>query len=90
LVWISKGDYDKAVDYFEKALASDLKTYGFEHPTVANRWNNLGLAWKNKGDYDKAFGYYQKALQIVEKVGLPHRVQLLKDNIAGLKKRAGQ
>ena len=36
------GRYDIAIDYFEKALASDLKTFGPEHPNVATYWNNLG------------------------------------------------
>ncbi len=48
------GQYDTAIKYYEKALASDLKTFGEEHPNVAIRWNNLGLAWGNKVDYDKA------------------------------------
>ena len=56
------GHYNKAIDYFEKALASDLKSFGPEHPKVAIDWNNLGAAWDSKGHYDKAFDYYEKAL----------------------------
>ena len=33
------GDYDQAIAYHEKALASDLKTLGPQHPDVAIRWN---------------------------------------------------
>ena len=39
------GEYDKAIEYYELALASDLKTYDEDHPNVAIRRNNLGAAW---------------------------------------------
>ncbi len=55
--------YDKAIEYYEKALKSDLKTFGEEHPDVAIDWNNLGAAWHAKGEYDKAIEYYEKALE---------------------------
>jgi len=90
VAWGGKGDFDKAITYFEKALESDLKTLGPEHPDVARDYNSLGTAWGNKSDYDKAIGYFEKALKVVEKVGLPHRVQLIKDNIAEMKKQQGE
>ncbi|MCP4253426.1 MAG: tetratricopeptide repeat protein [Candidatus Scalindua sp.] len=55
--------YDKAIEYYEKALKSDLKTYGEEHPNIATYRNNLGRAWRAKGQYDKAIEYYEKALK---------------------------
>jgi len=61
-VWREKGEYDKAIEYYEKALKSDLKNFDENHPTVATSWNNMGLAWKHKGKYDKAIEYYEKAL----------------------------
>jgi len=59
----SGSQYDLAIEYYEKALESDLKTFGPDHPRVATTWNNLGLAWNAKGDYDKAIGYFEKALE---------------------------
>ncbi len=56
------GNYDKAIEYYEKALASDLKTFGPAHPKVASHWNNVGLAWDAKGHYNRAIEYYEKAL----------------------------
>ncbi len=61
--WNAKGKYDKAIEYYEKALKSDLKTFGEDHPNVATYRNNLGVAWKAKGEYDKAIEYYEKALK---------------------------
>jgi len=66
-IYTSKGDYDKAIEYYNKALKIVLKTLGPEHPYVANTYNGLGIAYRNKGDYDKAIEYYNKALKIVLK-----------------------
>ena len=61
--WNAKGKYDKAIEYYEKALEFDLKAFGEDHPDVATYRNNLGSAWKAKGEYDKAIEYYKKALK---------------------------
>ncbi|MCK4765878.1 MAG: tetratricopeptide repeat protein, partial [Candidatus Aminicenantes bacterium] len=63
LAYLTLAEYQKAKDCFEKALASDMKTYGKEHPHVATRWNNLGRAWAKLGKYEKAIEYFEKALQ---------------------------
>ncbi|GAX60811.1 tetratricopeptide [Candidatus Scalindua japonica] len=60
--WKAKGNYDKAIEYYEKALKSDLKTFGEDHPNVATYRNNLGATWKAKGEYDKAIDFYEMAL----------------------------
>ena len=44
------------------ALASDLKTYGKNHPYVARDWNNLGVAYSELGKYEKAIEYFKLAL----------------------------
>lgn len=56
------GDYSAAKDYHEQALANDLNAYGEDHPDVAIRRNDLGLAWQALGEYHKAIGYYEQAL----------------------------
>ncbi|MBO94227.1 MAG: hypothetical protein CMI32_04930 [Opitutales bacterium] len=38
------GNYDKAIAYYEKALAIDLKTLDPEHPQIVATYNNVGLA----------------------------------------------
>ena len=64
-VYDSRGDYDKALEYYQKALNIGLKIYGTEeHPNIAIRYSNIGLAYSNKGDYDRALEYYEKALNI--------------------------
>ncbi len=81
LAWDSKGDYNKAIEYYEKALQSDLNTFGEEHPNVAIRWNNLGLAWDSKGEYDKAIEYYEKALKSFKNAGLLHNAKTVEKNL---------
>ena len=56
------------IEYFELALASDLKTYDEDHPEVAIDRNNLGSAWDSLGQYHKAIEYYELALATFEKV----------------------
>ena len=66
-------NYDKALEYFEKSLAIDLKTLGDEHPIVATSYNNIGMVWKRKGEYDKALEYYEKCLAIrLKTLGAEH------------------
>jgi tetratricopeptide (TPR) repeat protein len=50
--------YPEAIDYFEQALTSDLKTYGKDHPIVARDYNNLALTWDFLGEYQTAIEYY--------------------------------
>jgi tetratricopeptide (TPR) repeat protein len=62
LVYYTLGEYNKAKDFFEKALTGDLKTYSKEHPSVAIDWNNLGMTYLHLGQYQKAVEYLEKAL----------------------------
>ncbi len=60
----SKGESDKAIVYFEKALEIRLEVLGERHPSVATSYNNLGAAEYSKGESDKAIVYHKKALEI--------------------------
>ena len=85
----NKGDYDRAIEYYQKALKIDLKKLDPEHPEVAIRYNNLGLAYGNKGDYDRAIEYYQKALKIaLKKLGPEHPKVAISYNNLGLAYRS--
>lgn len=61
-VYSDIAQYQKAIAYYELALASDRKTYGEDHPNVAIYRNNLGAAWMGLGQYQKAIEYYELAL----------------------------
>jgi len=62
--WNNKGEHDKAIVLYEENIASDLKKYGPNHPSIAISMNNLGTAWYNKGNNDLAIQYSENALKI--------------------------
>jgi len=64
----NKGDYDIALEYYQKALEIYEKVFGTEHPDTAKSYNYIGLLYNNQGNYDKALEYYMKALEIREKL----------------------
>ena len=84
VAWSAKGEYDKAIEYLEKALKSDLKTFGENHPNVATYGNNLGTALHANGEYDKAIEYLEKALLVIQmRFGNDHPyTKTLKANIS--------
>lgn len=62
------GDYDGAKTLLEKALRSDEKNFGADHPTTAVRYSNLATVLKDLGDYDGALELSAKALHVFKKV----------------------
>ena len=73
----------KAIEYLEKALKSDLKTFGEKHSNVATYRNNLGTALNSKGEYDKAIEHLEKALSVIQvRLGNDHPdTKTLKTNL---------
>ena len=51
-----KGDVERAIDYYNKALEID--------PRHAKAYNNRGVAWKFKGDIERAVADYNEAMEI--------------------------
>jgi tetratricopeptide (TPR) repeat protein len=90
--WQEKGDYSKAIGYYEKAFQIVIKVFGENHPNVATEYNNLGLAWALKEDYDKAISYYEKSLQInLKTLGEDHpSVATNYDNLGGTWEAKGE
>ncbi len=56
LAWKKKGDLDKAIADYSKALDLD--------PKPSTNYYNRGNAWQNKGDHDRAIADYTKVLEI--------------------------
>ena len=70
------GDYSKALEFYQKALAIQENRLPPGHPDLAVSYNNVGGAWSDLGDYHKALAFYQKALAIWEKVLPPDHLDL--------------
>ncbi|MBP3408177.1 MAG: tetratricopeptide repeat protein, partial [Bacteroidaceae bacterium] len=64
VAYYSLGDYDKALEYYNRAHDIRLDVLGENHPGVAASYSNIGVAYYSLGDYDKALEYYNKALGI--------------------------
>jgi len=88
----SKGEYDNAIENYEKALVIVKNFYGEEHPSIARYYNNIGVAWLNKGIYDKAIEYFEKALAIKEKIydNEHPEISLVYNNFGGVSYSKGE
>jgi signal transduction histidine kinase len=64
LVYNELGDYAKAIEFHNKALASiDNETTPIEFQSRATSLNNMGLVYQNLNQYKKAIPYFQKGLE---------------------------
>ncbi len=63
-----QGEYAKALEYGQRALAIRQKVYGEEHPYVADSYHSIGDAYDEQGEYAKAMEHFEKALAIRLKV----------------------
>ena len=64
LVYRNLGDYNKALDYYFKALEIRKDVLGEKHPNTAGTYGNIGVVYHNLEDYDKVLEFYNKALEI--------------------------
>ena len=46
--------YEKALEFYEKALKIRLKKLGEDHPDVAQTYNNMANVYENQSKYEKA------------------------------------
>lgn len=62
------GQYDKAIEYFEKNLMILKENKDENYPYIATSYCNLGVTLEAKGEYDKAIDYYEKSIKIRKKI----------------------
>ena len=67
-VYKAQGEYEKALEYYGKALAIRERVLGTDHPDTAATYNNMALVFRAQGEYEKALEYYGKALATRERV----------------------
>ncbi|CAF1273273.1 unnamed protein product [Adineta steineri] len=67
LVHYYRGNYEKALWYFEQGLEAQEKNLPSNHSDLAESFNDIGLVYSGMGDYSKALSFYEKGLQIRQK-----------------------
>jgi tetratricopeptide (TPR) repeat protein/serine phosphatase RsbU (regulator of sigma subunit) len=66
-IYFNKGDYNKALDYFNQSLKVKKKIGDKRGVSMAH--TNIGSVYKERGNYIKALEHYAKALKIEEERG---------------------
>jgi tetratricopeptide (TPR) repeat protein len=79
--WKTKGEYDKALEYYEKCLAIELKTLGGEHPSVAASYFNIGTCYQNLEAYEQAIKVFSAGYTISRKGGYPFRIAVCMEKL---------
>ena len=78
IVFQDKGDYEKALEWYQRALDGHEKTLGKNYPDTLITVQNMAIVFQKKGEYDKALEWYQRALDGKEKdLGKDHPSTLL-------------
>ena len=58
------GQYQKALEYYEKSLKINIATLGEQHSSTGDSYNNIGLIYYSMGQYQKALEYHENSLKI--------------------------
>ncbi len=88
-VYQNKGEYTKALSFYEKDLEISRKTLPPNHPSLATSYNNIGWVYRNTEDYPKAIAYFERDLDILQR-SLPFNhpsVQDVRESIEFVKKK---
>lgn len=80
-VYQTRGDLDKAVEYYNKGLKIDEELGHKEGMAIDYR--NIGLLYETKKDYKKAREYLEKSLALNKALGSPN-AKKMQDWLDGL------
>jgi tetratricopeptide (TPR) repeat protein len=63
--WLDLGQPARARELHERALRTEEREFGPDHPEVAGTLTNLGRAWRDLGQPVQARGAFERALRIL-------------------------
>ena len=68
-----KGEYDRALEFYNSALRIRRATLGPEHPDTAMTWHNMAHLFLCRGDVERSLEHFQLAhVVFVAKLGAQH------------------
>lgn len=73
LVYQTRGKLDRAVEFFDKALAINTELGSKEG--MANQYGNLGIVYETRGNLDQAIESWEKSLTLFRQVGETPQVE---------------
>jgi tetratricopeptide (TPR) repeat protein len=72
-LFISTGQYDRALPLFDECLAKSRRVLGHDHPDTLETLNNIGALFFKKGDYCRALLHFEDCLaRYVRALGNDH------------------
>jgi len=63
-VYRSEGEYEKALEYYKKAMEIRRSELGKVHSLTATNYNDIAETYEKMGNYDKALENYKKAMEL--------------------------
>jgi tetratricopeptide (TPR) repeat protein len=60
----NQGEYEEAIELYQKGLEIRQRTLPSNHPDLISSYNSLGSVYSNMGEYLKALMYYDKVQEI--------------------------
>jgi tetratricopeptide (TPR) repeat protein len=60
----ARGQYDRAIEFYERALRIQTATLGEMHASTAATITSMGASYSEKGQHDRAIELYERALRI--------------------------
>jgi tetratricopeptide (TPR) repeat protein len=88
LLYHDKGDWDRAIGYYERSLA--IKERMGAEREMAATFSNLGNVYQDKSEWDRAIEYYERSLEIMERVGAVHLVARIFNNLGSAHQAKGE
>jgi class 3 adenylate cyclase/lipopolysaccharide biosynthesis regulator YciM len=83
-IYFKKGNYNKAMEYYKKAV-DVLKN----NPNAPFALNGIGKIYRDKGDFDQALKFHNEALQLAQKLDVQQRVVESLEGLANAYEKKG-
>lgn len=88
LIYQELKQYEKAIEYHNKALATREKYNLLSEQSIS--YANLGICYKSLGDYDLAINTYKKGIALAKEANNLRQYYTLHDNLAGVYQVTGK